>query len=86
VEGFGELFGYEAEIKALLIRVAGNSAKVLRKSLGVAMLAAGTYLRAAPERVPCRVCPFDFFGMLAHGCPSLAGVKAPSIVSAPFLK
>ena len=51
--------GDQAKVESLLIRMPFDSAKPLRKRLGIAMLAAGTDLRAAANRIPGRVGPFD---------------------------
>ncbi len=59
MKGFGELLRHEAKIKALFIWVAFDAAEALGKGLGVTVLAAGTDLRATPERVPRRVGPLD---------------------------
>jgi hypothetical protein len=60
VEGLGKFLWYEAEVESLLIWMSWDSAESLRKRLGIAMLAAGAYLCAAPERIPRGVSPFDF--------------------------
>ena len=58
-EGLEELLGHEADVESLLVGVAGNPAPSLCERLRVAVLAAGTHLRAAPDGVPRCVSPFD---------------------------
>src|SRR5271155_840645 len=55
-------------------------AKPLREGLGVAVLAPRTHLRAAADRVPRRVSPFDF-RVLAHtlGRPSPSPVTFATV-------
>jgi hypothetical protein len=49
----------EPQVEALFIRVAGDTAEALREGLGVAVRAARRDLRAARDRVPGRLGPFD---------------------------
>jgi hypothetical protein len=58
-EWLGEFLGDEAKVKALLVRVAGYSAKAFGEYLCVTVLAPWANLGATANRVPGCVCPFD---------------------------
>jgi hypothetical protein len=59
LKGFSELFGDETEIESLLVWMARDAPEALGERLRIAVLAAGTDLRATAQRVPRRVGPFD---------------------------
>jgi hypothetical protein len=56
---------YESQVEALLERVPWDPAETLSEDLRIAELAARAHLRAAADRVPRRICPFDS-GPVAH--------------------
>src|SRR5207237_10194982 len=56
----GEFLGHESQIEALFVRMTGNTPEALCERLGVAMRTARTHLPTTADRVPRRVCPFDF--------------------------
>lgn len=60
-----QLFRDQSQIESLLIGVALDASKALRKGLSVTMLAAWTDLGAATHRVPSCIGPFDV-GAFAH--------------------
>jgi hypothetical protein len=58
-EGFGQFLRDQTQVEPLLVGMPLHAAKPLRECLGVAMLAAGADFRAAADRVPGRVGPFN---------------------------
>jgi hypothetical protein len=54
-----EFFGYEAQIKTLLVWVPRDASEALCKSLGVAVLASRADFRAASNRIPSSISPFN---------------------------
>src|ERR1039458_5788994 len=83
LEWLGELSWYEPQIKALLVWVAGNAAESFGESLRVAVFASRADFRAAAQRVPGRIRPFDF-GMIAHNACSAKHLDDVSILAAPL--
>ncbi len=61
----GKLLGDELEVEPLLVRMPRHAPEPLGERLGVTMRTPGTDLRAAPDRVPGGVGPFDL-GVQAH--------------------
>ena len=49
----------QRELKSIPVVGLSHRLQALRKTLGIAMLAAGAYLGASGDRIPGRVCPFD---------------------------
>jgi len=58
-EWLRQLFGNQAQVKTLFIGMPRDPSKSFGKPLGIAVLAAGTYPRAAADRVPRCVSPLD---------------------------
>jgi hypothetical protein len=54
-----QLFGHESQVEALFKRVFGHTSEALGEELRIAEFAARAHLRAAADRVPRRVRPFD---------------------------
>src|SRR5512135_1068631 len=72
-----KLLGHQPEIESPLVGMAGHAPKPLGERLRVAVRASRTNFRAASDRIPRRVGPFDL-GFLAHRrSPSFAG-RRPS--------
>lgn len=64
-----ELFGNEPEIETLLVWVPLHSTESFRECLRIAMLAAGTDLRAPAHWIPCRISPLDCGSLSQSECP-----------------
>ena len=64
-QGKVQTLGPKLEVEPLLKRMTRHAAKPFCKRLGIAVLAARTYLRAAGDWVPGGVGPFDW-GVLRH--------------------
>ena len=58
-KGLGQFGGNKSKVESLFVRMSLHAAKPFRKSFGVAMLAARTDFRAAADRVPGGISPFD---------------------------
>jgi hypothetical protein len=76
--------GYQPKIETLLVRMTFNAPKALRKSFRIAVLATRTDLRAASDRIPRRIRPFNR-RIRAHHSPAcliLTGkIKSSFLVS-----
>src|SRR5712672_767912 len=56
---FHKFLWHEPQIEPLLVWVALNSPEAFRKCLRVAMFTTGTDFRAAANRIPGGICPFN---------------------------
>lgn len=64
-ERLGQFLRHQPQVEPLLVRMPRHAAPALSKRLGVAMRATRTYLRAATDRVPGGIGPFDL-AVLTH--------------------
>src|ERR1700733_3658042 len=56
---FGKLFWNKSNIKTMFKGMTSHPAKPLGEPFGVAILAAGAYLRAPTDGIPSSICPFN---------------------------
>src|SRR5947209_8575221 len=56
----GQLFRYQGEVKAVLIRVTRHTTETFSKCLCIAVRAARTDLGTTTNWIPGGICPFDF--------------------------
>src|ERR1700722_2166328 len=59
LEWLQQSFWPQRQIKTIFKWMSGDAAPAFRKSRRVAVVTTHTYFRAACDRIPCRVSPFD---------------------------